>query len=173
MTISVFVGISIDGFLARRDGTLDFLPEDPGDHGYEAFIATIDAIVMGRNTYDFVLSYPGWHFGKRRIVVLSSRPIPLPAAPEAVVEQMSGEPEAIVAALAAKGAHNLYVDGGLTIQRFLRAGLVDRLILTRVPVLIGQGIPLFGELAKDIRLRHISTRAFDNGLVQSEYQVER
>jgi dihydrofolate reductase len=89
----------------------------------------------------------------------------------AVVEQMAGEPREIMALLEASGAHHLYVDGGITVQRFLRAGLITRLILTRVPVLIGQGIPLFGELAGDVKLTHVTTRSFPSGLVQSEYTV--
>jgi dihydrofolate reductase len=84
---------------------------------------------------------------------------------------MSGDPADIVSKLAASGAKHLYVDGGITIQRFLGAGLIQRLIITRVPVLIGTGIPLFGSLEKDIRLRHISTKQYPSGLVSSEYEV--
>jgi dihydrofolate reductase len=106
-------------------------------------------------------------------VVLSSRPVDLSPAAGGVVEQMSGAPAEVVARLAATGAHNLYVDGGITIQKFLRAGLVDRLVVTRVPVLIGDGIPLFGALDHDVRLRHITTKQFPSGLVSSEYTVEK
>lgn len=87
------------------------------------------------------------------------------------MEQMTGTPAEIVSKLAASGAQHLYVDGGITIQRFLRAGLVQRLIITRVPVLIGEGIPLFGSLPRDVRLRHVSTQHYLSGLVKSEYQV--
>jgi dihydrofolate reductase len=85
---------------------------------------------------------------------------------------MGGAPAEIVSRLAASGAHHLYVDGGVTIQRFLRAGLVHRLIITRVPVLIGDGIPLFGSLPGDVRLRHVATRHYPSGLVQSEYKID-
>jgi len=112
-----------------------------------------------------------WPYGDKRVVVLSSRPIDLSAAPGAKVEQMSGAPAEIVSKLAATGAHHLYIDGGITIQRFLRAGLIQRLIITRVPVLIGEGIPLFGTLPHDIRLRHIATKQYPSGLVSSEYQI--
>ncbi len=172
MTVSVFVGTSLDGFIARRNGDFDFLPPGGGEpHGYNEFIASIDAIVIGRNTFEKVLTLGPWHYGDKRVVVLSSRPVDLSAARGGVVEQMAGPPAEIVAKLAATGAHHLYVDGGITIQEFLRAGLIQRLIITRVPVLIGDGIPLFGALPRDIRLRHVATKHYPSGLVSSEYQV--
>ena len=171
MTASVFVGISVDGFIARSNGDLDWLPPDCEPHGYDEFMASVDALVIGRNTFEKVLTFEAWPYGDKRVVVLSSRPVDLSAAVGGVVEQLSGPPAEIVAKLAATGAHHLYVDGGITIQRFLRAGLVQRLIITRVPVLIGDGVPLFGPLPGDIRLRHIATRHYPSGLVQSEYQV--
>ena len=171
MTISVFVGTSVDGFIARPNGALDFLPPGGGEpHGYNEFIATVDAIVIGRKTFETVLEMGGWPYGKKRVVVLSSRPIDISKA-GGVVEQMAGTPVEIVAQLAATGARHLYVDGGITIQRFLSAGLVQRLVITRVPVLIGEGIPLFGALPHDVPLIHITTRQYASGLVQSEYQV--
>ena len=172
---TVFVGISVDGFMARPDGKFDFLPEEPEPHGFEEFMATVDALVMGRNTFEVVLPFETWPYGKTRVVVLSTRPLDLSAATArgAVVEQMSGSPEEIVARLGERGARHLYVDGGDTIQRFMRAGLIDRLVITRVPVLIGQGISLFGALPADVRLRHIETRSFPSGLVQTEYVVVR
>ena len=169
--VSVFVGTSLDGFIARSNGDLDFLPPGGGEpHGYNEFIATVDAIVIGRKTFETVLTLGPWPYGDKRVVVLSSRPLDLSAAGGAV-EQMGGNPAQIVAQLAASGAHHLYVDGGITIQEFLRAGLVQRLTITRVPVLIGEGIPLFGKLPHDIRLRHLKTREYPSGLVSSEYQV--
>ncbi|MBI2839359.1 MAG: dihydrofolate reductase [Acidobacteria bacterium] len=172
MKISVFVGTSVDGFIARMNGDLDFLPPGGGEpHGYDAFIASVDAIVIGRNTFEKVLTLGAWPYGKRRVVVLSSRPVDLSATGGGVVEQMAGPPAEIVSRLAASGARHLYVDGGITIQRFLAAGLVQRLIVTRVPVLIGDGIPLFGTLPHDVRLRHVATRHYPSGLVQSEYHV--
>ena len=168
----MFVGVSVDGFIARPDGGLDFLPEGGGEpHGYDEFVASVDAIVIGRNTFEKVLTFEPWPYGRKRVVVLSRRPLDLSAARGGVVEQRAGTPAEIVAELAATGAHHLYVDGGITIQGFLRAGLVQRLVITRVPVLIGEGIPLFGSLPRDIRLRHVTTRHVPSGLVQSEYQV--
>jgi dihydrofolate reductase len=175
VTVSVFVGTSLDGFLARPDGSFDFLPSDGGGEagGFSAFFATVDALVMGRNTFEVVGGMKEWPYGDKHLVVLSHRPLDLSGAPPGKAEQMSGEPADLVARLAARGFHRLYVDGGLTIQSFLRAGLVDRITVTRVPVLIGQGIPLFGSLPRDVRLRHVATRTIPDGLVQSEYEVVR
>lgn len=176
MTASVFVGTSVDGFIARPDGRFDFLPAEGGEpHGFEEFLASVDAIVMGRNTFETVMGMPGWYYGSKRVVVLSTRPLDLSGARArgGVVEQMSGEPPDLVARLAASGAHHLYVDGGDTVQRFLRAGLIDRFVITRVPVLIGEGIALFGKVPHDVKLRHVMTRALAGGMVQSEYEVVR
>jgi dihydrofolate reductase len=171
MKASVFVGTSLDGFIARPDGAFDFLPTDGGEpHGYEEFMATVDALVMGRKTYETVLGFHAWPYGDRPVIVLSSRPL-APAPPGASVERMSGNPADIVAQLAARGIGHIYVDGGMTIQRFLAAGLIQRVIITRVPVLIGVGISLFGALPHDVILTHVATREFASGLVQSEYLV--
>ena len=172
MTVSVFVGTSVDGFIARPNGNLDFLPAGGGEpHGYDEFIATVDALVIGRKTFETVLAFPEWPYGDKRVVILSSRPLDFSGVRGGVVEQMAGSPAEIVSKLAASGAHHLYVDGGITIQGFLRAGLVERLVITRVPVLIGDGIPLFGALPHDLRLRHVATQHYSSGLVKSEYQV--
>lgn len=172
MTSSVFVGASVDGFIARPNGALDWLPEEPEDHGFEEFFASIDTLVIGRKTFETVLSFDAWPYDGKRVVVLSRSPIDLTAGGRGVVEQMTGAPAGIVAKLAASGSTHLYIDGGITIQEFLRAGLIQRLIITRVPVLIGEGIPLFGSLPGDVRLRHVATRHYPSGLVQSEYHVE-
>ena len=173
MKASVFVGTSVDGFIARRNGSFDFLPADGGEpHGYNEFIATVDTLVIGRNTYETVLAFPDWPYGKKRVVVLSSRPINFSSLRGARVEQMAGSPAQIVAKLAASGAKHLYVDGGITIQRFLAEGMIQRLVITRVPVLIGEGIPLFGALPRDMQLRHVSTKSYPSGMVQTEYAID-
>lgn len=172
MNASVFIGTSLDGFIARPDGAFDFLsPSGDEPHGYEEFMATVDALIIGRHTYETVLAFEAWPYAKP-VFVLSSRPL-APAPAGAVVELMTGEPAAIVAALETRGIRHAYVDGGITIQRFLRAGLIQRLIITRVPVLIGAGIPLFGALPRDILLTHVATRHYAAGMVQSEYLVRR
>lgn len=171
MTASVFIATSVDGFIARPNGDLDWLPEDCEPHGYEEFLASVDAIIIGRKSFEKVLTLGPWPYGKKRVVILSTHPVDLSAAEGGVVEQMAGAPAEVVSRLAASGAHRLYVDGGITIQKFLAAGLIERLIITRVPVLIGEGVPLFGALPRDIRLNHVMTRHYPSGLVQSEYRV--
>src|ERR1700740_3731851 len=112
MTVSVFVGTSVDGFIARLTGALDFPPPGGGEpHGYAEFIATVDAIVIGRKTFETVLAMESWPYGNRRVVVLSSRPVDLSTA-GGVVEHRGAPPAEIVSRLAASGAHHLYVDGG-------------------------------------------------------------
>ena len=174
MKTTVFVGISLDGFLARKDGTFDFLfgggVDSGADNGYDDFIVTVDALLMGRNTYDVVRAFDKWPYGDKPVFVLSTRPLPPAAHP---VERLEGEPADVLDALVAKGIGHVYVDGGLTIQRFLRAGLVDRMVITRLPVLVGEGIPLFGPLTRDVRLKHVATRVIGDAAVQSTYEVLR
>jgi dihydrofolate reductase len=166
--------MSVDGFIARKNGAFDFLDEGGGEpHGYDEFIKTVDTHVIGRNTYEVVLGFGEWAYGTKRVVVLSSKPLDFSAVRGGNVEQMSGEPREIVERLAATGAKHLYVDGGDTVQRFLRAGLVDRITVSRVPVLIGEGISLFGSLPSDVHLRHVATTSYKGGLVKSEYAVDR
>jgi dihydrofolate reductase len=135
------------------------------------FMDTIDVLVMGRHTYEKALSFAAWPYGSKPVVVLSSTQVHIPQHLAASVESMSCSPGELVRCLAGRGARHLYVDGGKTIQGFLDAGLLHQLIITRMPILIGSGIPLFGPLTHDIRLRHIETRQFANGLVQSKYEV--
>jgi len=171
MKASVFIGTSLDGFIARANGTFDFLPPGGGEpHGYDEFMATVDALVIGRKTFETVLTFDTWPYQEKPVFVLSTRP--LATAPVgAVVERMSGAPKDLVSQLAARGIQHIYVDGGTTIQRFLQAGLIQRLIITRVPVVIGTGIPLFGAVDRDIVLNHVATRQYASGLVQSEYVI--
>ena len=172
MRASVFIATSLDGFIARSDGTLDWLPEGGGEpHGYTEFMATVDALVIGRKTFETVLSFPEWPYGAKPVIVLSSKPDALQAPRGALCTIIDATPAEVVDRLAARGMAHLYIDGGVTIQRFLAAGLIQRLIVTRVPVVLGTGIPLFGPVAQDLHLAHVATRAYPSGLVQSEYVV--
>jgi dihydrofolate reductase len=170
MRCSVFIATSLDGFIARPDGALDWLPAGGGEpHGYDEFIATVDAILIGRKTFETVLSFDAWPYGRKPVVVLS-RTLSAVTVPEgAVCERMEGSPREIVDRLAARGMEHLYVDGGITVQGFLRDGLIQRMTITRIPVLLGSGIPLFGPMTGDLRFEHIATRSFPSGMVQSEY----
>jgi dihydrofolate reductase len=169
---SVFVGTSLDGFIARHNHEFDFLPEGGGEpHGYDEFMAGIDALVIGRNTYDKVMSFTNWPYAGKRVVVLSSRPLATSAIAGEQIEVMNGTPREIVDRLERTGATHAYIDGGITVQRFMRAKLIQRLVITRVPVLIGEGIPLFGSLPHDIKLKHLQTTSYKSGLVKSEYEV--
>ncbi|HET9019105.1 MAG TPA: dihydrofolate reductase family protein [Acetobacteraceae bacterium] len=171
MKVSVFVGTSVDGYIARSDGALDFLPPDGGEpHGYDEFMASVDALIVGRHTYETVLAFDAWPYGDKPVFVLSTKALRPPPA-GAVVERMTGSPEEIVATLARRGFQHAYVDGGVTIQSFLRAKLIQRLTITRVPVIIGVGIPLFGPTTRDVMLKHIRTQQYPSGLVKSEYEV--
>jgi dihydrofolate reductase len=171
MQASVFIATSLDGYIAREDGALDWLPTDPEPHGYEEFMATVDALVIGRKTFETVLSFGGWVYGEKPVIVLTSNPA-LKAPDGAVCEFLSASPQEVVDRLTQRGLNHLYIDGGITIQRFLEAGLIQRLIITRIPVLLGSGIPLFGPLSRDVRSKHVSTRSYPSGLVQSEYVIE-
>jgi dihydrofolate reductase len=176
---SVFIATSLDGFIARDDGSLDWLdaanasvPEGE-DFGYAAFINSIDALIMGRNTYEKVLSFGQWSYENKRVIVLSSRALEIPEHLSATVEHSSESPEKLHERLSNKGLSRVYVDGGITIQRFLAAGLINDLTITTIPVVIGKGKSLFGGLDRDIALKHIATKSYEFGFVQSTYQIEK
>jgi dihydrofolate reductase len=165
--------VSVDGFLARPDDALDFLHTgEQVPHGFTEFFASVDVVVIGRRTFEVVLKLGLLAlYGKKPVVVLSSSPLDLSSVAGGNVEQTSGEPSEIRGRLKARGFGHVYVDGGTTIQRFLAARCIDRLVITRVPVLIGAGIALFGPVPRDIWLRHVETRSYTGGLVQSEYDI--
>lgn len=134
-------------------------------------MATVDALVIGRKTLETVLGFDAWPYGTKPVVVLSTSLSELQVPDGAVCEVMAGTPREIVTRLTQRGLKHLYIDGGLTIQGFLEAGLIQRLIITRIPVLLGSGIPLFGPVPNDIRLEHVATRSYPSGMVQSEYLI--
>ena len=172
---SVFIATSLDGFIARKNGAIDWLTgldNDPGeDHGYREFIQSVDTLVMGRNSYELVLTFNEWPYTGTKVVVLSSGSPKIPDHLSTSVEIMSGSPLEVVQRLAANGARHLYVDGGKTIQGFLKAGLIQEMTITSIPILIGDGIPLFGELDQDILFQHIETKTYKSGFVQNKYRA--
>jgi dihydrofolate reductase len=132
---------------------------------------TVDVIVMGRHSFEKVLTFDSWPYTEHKVVVLSSSNPTIPANLSDKVELFYADPPQIIERLAAKGFTHAYLDGGKTIQRFLNAGLVNELTITKIPILIGEGIPLFGSLNQDIKLQHMETRQFANGFVQSRYRM--
>lgn len=174
---SVFIATSLDGYIADRDGGLGWLSEgaapDEGDFGYAAFMEGIDALVMGRTTFDTVHGFDiAWPY-TRPVFVLSRSLDTLPAEFSGKAELLSGTPSEITRTLAERGHHNLYIDGGRVVQEFLAADAIDRLILTRIPVLLGGGTPLFGRLDAPLRFTHTGTQSLARGLVQSTYVRSR
>lgn len=172
---SAFIATSLDGFISRLDGSIDWLNEANGlvtpgeDCGYKAFSESIDVMVMGRHTFDLVRTFDAWPYGDKRVVVLSSKPVEIPVEWQKTVSSSSASPAELLRQLEAEGFQHVYVDGGITIQRFLREGLIDELTVTLIPVLLGTGRPLFGTLEKDIKLKLLRTKAYEFGFVQVTY----
>jgi len=175
MKTTVYVGSSLDGFIARKDGDIDWLVKYQNKEvhdSYNEFISRIDAMVIGRGTYEKVLSFPEWPYEKKVFVLSTS----LKQIPETLNEKatlVTMKPEEMLSYLSDKGLSNIYIDGGKVIQSFLREDLIDELIITRVPELIGKGIPLFGYLDNDLRFEHIKTNIYSDGLVKSYYERKR
>jgi dihydrofolate reductase len=173
----VFIATSLDGFIAREDGAIDWLlarDASGEEHGYAQFIAGIDAIVMGRGSYEKALELEPWPYARPVLVLsasLAGAPVPARLAGHVRVVDLS--PGDALAKLHAEGCRRVYVDGGKVIQSFLRQGLIDDMVITLVPVLLGSGRPLFGALEADLSLAHEATVSFPSGLVQTRYRVVR
>lgn len=173
----VFIATSLDGYIARPDGDIGWLlqRDDPDeDHGYADFIADKDAIVMGRGSYETVLGFDPWPYD-RPVLVLSKQlaGTPVPESLRGKVRFSDAGPAETMAELARQGLRRVYVDGGQLVQSFIRAGLVEDMVITTVPVLIGAGRPLFGALPHDLDLVLVASRSFPSGLVQSTYRFLR
>lgn len=173
----VFIAVSLDGYIARPDGDIDWLMDVPDageDHGYDAFVDTVDGHVIGRHTYQKVLTFGDWHYKKP--VIVPTRALTNADLPDHLAGRVTftaEEPEQLMRRLASEGWRHAYVDGGQLIQSFLRAGLIHEIQITHVPILLGSGIPLFGALDRDVKLRHLETKAYPSGLVDSKYEVLR
>ena len=171
-TCSVFIGVSLDGFIAREDGDLEWLTSRGaaagGDLGYQEFADGIDTVVMGRGTYEPGLTYDPWPHEGKHVAVLSTT-LEAGTDPRVTVYRVLDE---LVRGLTERGTKSVYVDGGQVIRAFLRAGLIDEMTITTVPVLLGEGLPLFGPIGRDVPLTHLSTKVFGAGVVQSTYAVE-
>lgn len=174
--VSVYMARSLDGFIARPDGDVDWLHAgeplpDGDDAGYAAFFATVDVMVMGRGTFEKVLTFDPWPYGDTPVVVMSRTLTEIPEPLRETVRLTDAAPAALLDELARAGHQHVYLDGGRVIQSFLRAGRVDAMTLTTIPVLLGAGIPLFGTLDHEIRLKHLRHHAWDNGMVQDSYVI--
>jgi dihydrofolate reductase len=174
---SVFIATSLDGFISRTDGSIDWLnkanaivPEGE-DCGYAQFMSSIDALILGRNTFEQVLTFGEWAYKSIPVVVLSRHLNTLPSNVPATVSLSAENPTQLVERLSAEGLNHLYVDGGITIQSFLAAGLIDEITVTIIPVLLGSGKSLFGALPNDLQIEHVASKVFDFGFVQSRYRV--
>jgi dihydrofolate reductase len=173
----VYIATSIDNFISTKEGGLDWLDNLPNpdkvDFGYSSFMETIDALIMGRNTYEKVLSFGcDWPYSKKVFVLSNTLTAIEDKSLEGKVDIVKGDLKEIVKSLNDQGFKRLYIDGGKTIQSFMEEDLIDELILSRVPLLLGDGIPLFPISNKRLYLEHIETKAFSNGLVQSHYRKQ-
>jgi dihydrofolate reductase len=168
----VYIATSLDGYIATKEGGIDWLMDTPNpdndDYGYAEFMKDIDALVMGCNTFEKVLTLGDW-FYKKTVFVLSNTLISVPTELTGKVEIVKGDLKTLIGNLAKRDFNNLYIDGGKVIQGFLKEDLIDEMIITRIPVLLGEGIPLFGKLDQQMRFNHIKTETFENGLVKSWY----
>jgi dihydrofolate reductase len=172
LKVIVYIGTSLDGFIARKDGDIDWLTQFANVeaiHAYKEFISRIDAIVIGRGTFEKVLSFPSWPYDKK-VFVLSSSIKQVPDELTEKVTVLSAHPRKLLSNLSGLGFSSVYIDGGKVIQDFLKEDLVDELIISKVPILIGDGIPLFGQLSTDLKFKHIQTQVQSNGLVRSYYK---
>ena len=166
--VSAFLGASLDGFIAEADGSLGFLePFEQEEHGYAAFYAGVDTLLMGRKTYETVLGLGAWPFEGKRVAVLSRSPW----TPRFGERFLSGEPGEVLATLAADGARHVYADGGEVVTQFLEAGCLDALVVSVVPVVVGTGIRLFARSPGQHRLALESAQTYGSGLVQLRYRV--
>ncbi len=168
LKVQLFIAISLDGFIAREDGGIDWLFSD-GDYGYAAFYAQIDALVMGRKTFDQVLSFGEWPYADKPCFVCTRRD--LPNVPEPVVA-VAGDAEQIVATILVHGCRQIWlVGGGEVVAAFRAQRLIDEYILTVHPVLLGAGIPLFTPLPLEEPLQLLNTKTYPSGLVQLHYTL--
>lgn len=174
--ISVYIAVSLDGFIARKNGGIDWLPvaNSAGeDYGYEKFISSVDSVLMGRHTYEKALSFGAWPYSYKKVIVLSTGNPTIPPELPGKVEVVNRSPREVVNMLSDRGSKHVYLDGGKTIQLFLNEGLVEEMTITTIPILIGAGIPLFGPLLHDVKFQLIESKYFMNGLVQNKYRAER
>lgn len=175
MKTSIYIGTSLDGFIAKTDGNIDWLTRYANKdaiHAYEKFITGIDAIVIGKGTFEKILTFPSWPYDKKTFV-LSSSLKQLPETLKYKATLLSMKPRELLKYLSGMGFSSIYIDGGKVIQSFLKEDLVDEMIISNVPFLIGNGIPLFGFLNVELNFKHVRTEVQSNGLVRNYYTRQR
>ncbi len=175
MKTLVYIGTSLDGFIARKDGDIEWLTQfadDEAIHAYEEFMKRIDAIVIGRGTFEKVLTFSSWPYEKK-VFLLSNSIKQLSDTLIDKVSLLSMKPEDLISYLSSMGFSGIYVDGGKVIQDFLRKDLIDEMIITKAPILIGSGIQLFNYIDTDLQFKHITTAIQSNGLIRSYYERKR
>ena len=178
---SVFIAVTVDGYIATRDGGVEFLNDFQDDEesgaSFNDFMASVDAIVMGRKTFDKVISFGKemYPYGKTPLVVWTKSPddVLVPDYCGDTVSCTSQTPSLLMDELKAQGYSHVYVDGGTTVQSFLAAGMIQEMIITRVPILLGDGILLFGKLDDATKLEHIKTKTFPSGMVSTHYRLKQ
>ena len=173
--VSVFIATSLDGFIARPDGDVSWLEEyepmgEGEDGGYGELFNSVDSLVMGRGSFEKVLEFD-WPYGDKPITVMSSSLTKVPEKLKDNVKINNAAPLELLEKLETEGCQHIYLDGGQVVQSFLREGLVDDMTLTTIPVLLGRGIPLFGHLESDIKLKLLESSSWENGFTQSTYMV--
>lgn len=175
----VFIATSEDGFIAKEDGDVEWLNEqqqkfpEGNDGGFGNFMKSVDSMIMGRKTFDQVLSFGPemWPYGETAVFVLSRGTVVIPEHLKSTVSQMAGEPVEILSQLSKKGYRSAYVDGGNVIQDFLKAGLIHSAIITKVPVTLGSGIPLFRSESQKARLVLRKEETIASGITQSTFSI--
>jgi len=171
----VYIGTSLDGFIARKNGDIDWLTQFANDdaiRAYDEFMSRVDVIVIGRGTFEKVMTFPSWPYEKK-VFVLSKSIKQVPDVVKDKIAVLSMEPKELLNYLSDKNFSAVYVDGGKVIQGFLKEDLIDELIISKAPVLIGNGIPLFDDLNSDLKFKHTHTQVSSNGLVRSYYERQR
>lgn len=168
----VYIATSLDGFIATKSNGLEWLDRvkaEGEDYGYAQFMASVDAIVMGRNTYDIVRGFGEWPFQGKKVIVVTHRPL----TPVQDEQATSAPLRSILSCLEAQGVRKIYLDGGHLIRSGLSGGLVDQITLSIIPIILGDGIPLFGRIGAEIPLESLSAKRFPSGLVQLVYRVQK
>lgn len=166
----LFIAMSLDGYIAKPDGDISFLSlveKEGEDYGYAKYIETVDTVILGRKTYDKILSMGfGLPYGDRNIIVLTRNPHPVTDK----VTFYSGSLSGLISKLKSQAGLNIYCDGGSeTIYQLLQEDLIDEITVSIIPVLLGEGIPLFEKGFQEKNLQLVSTESFPKGLVQLHY----